>query len=153
MECTKLIVEGSWVNRGTTDEPRWQLMVYPVVTKFDQVDGIVGSFVLMDTDKFTGHINNDSIQRIFGKRAEPSRDITLHNFGDYTDSEGSEWVLLLTTKVPFIKDNSFAAKTVNGYMFLDEIKPSDEEDDLDVWIHKMLCSLTGPRTIHFEVGK
>lgn len=149
MEYTKLLVDGCWVNRGTSDEPKWELMVYPVVTKFEDIEGVVGSFVLLDTDKCISSIRYDSINKIFD-RAEPSRDMTLHNFGEYTCNEGMEWQLFLTAKIPYIKDNAFSAQVTKGYVFLDDIKPKDTEDDLDMWIYNSLKSLTGPRTIHFN---
>lgn len=149
MEHTKLLVEGSWVNRGTTDEPKWELMVYPIVTKFAPGDGIIGSFVLLDTEKCISHPWYDSVNKLFHHMSEPSRDVTLHNFGEYSDSEGMEWQLFLTTKIPYIRDNAFGAQITNGYVFLDDIKPKDTDEDLDMWIFNSLSSLTGPHTVKF----
>lgn len=148
MEYTKLLVDGSWVNRGTPDVPKWELMIYPIVTRFENGNGIVGSFVLLDTEKCISSTWSDSINKVFN-HTEPSRDVSLHNFGEYTCNEGLEWGLFLTAKIPYIKDNAFSKQVTEGYVFLDNIRPKDTCDDLDMWIYNSLKSLTGPRTISF----
>lgn len=149
MEYTKLLVDGSWVNRGTYDEPNWNLMIYPIVTKIEPGNGIVGSFVLLESDKCISRPWYDSINRLFS-RTEPSRDISLHNFGDFTDKEGREWQLFLTTVIPHVKSGVYATQAIKGYVFLDDIKPKDTGDDLDMWIYDSLKKLTGPKTISFK---
>lgn len=155
MEYTKLLIEGSWVNRGTSDEPKWELMVHPIVTKLDN-EGIIGSFVLFNTKTCDElNVSNDAFNRLLSgdyvkPSVEPARDITLHNLGEYTCEEGYEWVLYMTTKIPYVTDNAFAAQIKNGQTFLDFIKPGEEDDDLDRWIYERLTSLTAPHTIRFK---
>ncbi|ABY63193.1 hypothetical protein ST201phi2-1p368 [Pseudomonas phage 201phi2-1] len=141
MEHTRLVVEGRWVNRGCVGLPKWQLMVHPVVIKSQINKGYAGCIVLGDMDL--------PDLPIVDSQSPKTIDLTLHNFGQYSCNEGFEWQLLLTTPVPFIKDTAFEAQRKNGYVFLEDIKPKDTEDDLDMWIFESLSSLTGPRTISF----
>lgn len=149
MDHTKLLIDGSWINRGTTDEPNWELMVFPVVTKIDEQGHVAGSFLLIE-EQTLGRVSPwaSTLNKLF-KENEPSKNVTLHSLGEYFDDEGWCWRLFLTTKIPFIKDNAFGAQVHDGYMFLDHIKPKDTEDDLDMWIYESLRGLTGPRTITF----
>lgn len=149
MDHTKLLIDGSWINQGTTDEPKWELMVYPVVTKIDEQGDVSGSFVLMDEQTFAGASYCGGILNKLLKESVPSKNLTLHSLGEHYDDEGWCWRLFLTTKIPFIKDTAFGAQVRDGYMFLEQIKPKDTEDDLDMWIYESLRGLTGPRTITF----
>lgn len=156
MSQIKLLVEGSWVNRGTVDEPKWSLMVYPIVTKFVQKDGIIGAFNLLpESDRYemeTNLRNRSSIPCSLLDNKEPARDVTLHNLGEYECDEGYEWSLLLVTKIPYIKDNAYAEQVKHGYIHLDLLK-AEEYDPLDYWIYSRLSSLTAPHTITFEPRK
>ncbi len=149
MDHTKLLVEGSWINRGTSDEPNWELMVFPVVTKIDEKGSVEGSFLLIEEQTLGRVSPYNSVLHNVLERHNPSKDIALHSMGEYHDDEGWCWRLFLTTKIPYIKDNAYTAQVRDGFMFLDHIKPKDTEDDLDMWIYESLCSLTGPRTITF----
>lgn len=146
MSHIKLLIESGWVNQGSVSDPNWKLMVNQIVTKFDCSGDIMGSFLLTEN---TDHIRLQNVTKLFNI-IKPTRDITLHNFGEYHCSEGHEWQLFMTTDIPHIKDNVIRAKITKGYVFLDDIKPKDTDDDLDMWIYSSLCKLTGPRTIHFN---
>lgn len=147
MDYSKLLVDGRWVNRGSPDEPKWELMAYPIVNFFDTESGYTGSFVMVDEANLPNRCSQSSIDKLLS--SESRRDVTFHNFGEYTDNEGESWQLLLTTTIPYIKDNALSAQVKEGYVFLDDIKPKDTNDDLDMWIYESLKSLTGPHTIHF----
>lgn len=148
MEHTKILVDGHWVNRGSLDEPKWDLMIYPVVTTYD-VKGNQGTLVLID-DSYVSNVKWKPPMSNILDIAEVCQDITLHNFGDFTCQDGLEWTLFMTTKIPHLKNSALQAQVKGGYIPLSEIEPKDTDDDLDMWIFRMLSSLTGPRTIHFN---
>lgn len=149
MDHTKLLVEGSWINRGTADEPSWCLMIFPVITKIDERGHVIGSFLFCEEhtiDRVSPWASN--LNKLFAG-TEPSKNVTLHSMAEHNDCDGWCWRLFLTTKIPYIRDSAFSAQVKDGYVFLDALKPKDTEDDLDMWIYNTLNSLTGPRTIAF----
>lgn len=140
MESIKIVVDGRWANQGTLDNPVWKLMVFPIASKSSPEGGHRGIFVLME-----GGYRDTPPNVIIDER-----NLTLHNFGSYDCGDGIHWHLLLTTPIAMLADTSIDLQVKHGYVFLEDTKPKDTGDDLDMWIFRSLGSLTGPRAIQFN---
>lgn len=140
---SKILLHGNWiydVNDG------WHLAVYPIGSLFLSDEPYCTAFVLGDVETDTSKLG-DPMDQMF--TVEPVVSVSLHNLGVVKDEYNARDVdiYLICPNASFEHTLTHSVITKNGYMLIEDLGITKDDDVLDIQVYELLQQLHVPHQL------
>lgn len=146
---SKALIHGNWIYNN---DDGWHLAVYPIVTMMGIQGGepIYPSFVLAGESNIPAFgLPDCAIQQVLNSGGEPTATLTLYNLGLVEDDEHAEEIelYLVCPVADMTHTPTHSSITAEGYMYVEELGITEDDELLDRQIFDALERLEAPHSI------